>query len=256
MFVQKEVSRMNHKTLVRRPKTQKGRETLNRILEAAAQVFYEKGYHNATIIDITTMAGVATGTFYVYFEGKHTLFEFMVSRCGRLMRRHLNEAVRGCKTRREAERAGIRAWLEFIIKNRYMYHIIWESLYVDKGLFMEHYFDFAKAYIQKVETARENGEIRTEMDDEVLVWTLMGASSFLGLNWGSFQEHTTNTDIDKLVNSFIDIISAGIFTEEKTAPPIQIQIGFDDDANQDDNAEGTALLEPPLEQKQDRLEQS
>ena len=64
---------MDYKTLINKPKTKRGRETLNRILSAAAQVFYEKGYHSASINDITRLAGVASGTFYVYFDGKYNL---------------------------------------------------------------------------------------------------------------------------------------------------------------------------------------
>ena len=51
---------MDHRALINRPKTKKGRETLNRIVSAAAQEFYEKGYHNASINDITRRAGVAS----------------------------------------------------------------------------------------------------------------------------------------------------------------------------------------------------
>ena len=30
------------------------------------------------------------------------------------------------------EEVGLREWLRFVQENPYMYHIIWESLYVDK----------------------------------------------------------------------------------------------------------------------------
>ena len=59
---------LDYKALINRPKTKRGRETLNRIVSAAAQEFYEKGYHSASINDITRRAGVASGTFYVYFD--------------------------------------------------------------------------------------------------------------------------------------------------------------------------------------------
>ena len=50
---------MDASPFINKPKTRKGRETLNRIVSAAAQVFYEKGYHSASINDITRLAGVA-----------------------------------------------------------------------------------------------------------------------------------------------------------------------------------------------------
>lgn len=45
----------------------------NQILEAAAIVFAEKGFHSTTIRDIAKKAGIADGTIYNYFANKHTL---------------------------------------------------------------------------------------------------------------------------------------------------------------------------------------
>jgi AcrR family transcriptional regulator len=44
------------------------------LLEAARQVFTKKGYHAATVDDITRAAGVAKGTFYLYFNEKRAIF--------------------------------------------------------------------------------------------------------------------------------------------------------------------------------------
>ncbi|HEY1012208.1 MAG TPA: helix-turn-helix domain-containing protein, partial [Herpetosiphonaceae bacterium] len=38
------------------------------ILDAAAAVFAQKGFHAATIRDIARHAGIAEGTIYTYFE--------------------------------------------------------------------------------------------------------------------------------------------------------------------------------------------
>jgi AcrR family transcriptional regulator len=40
------------------------------ILDAATQVFAEKGFHRATIKDIARVAGIADGTIYTYFDSK------------------------------------------------------------------------------------------------------------------------------------------------------------------------------------------
>jgi AcrR family transcriptional regulator len=40
------------------------------ILDAATQVFAEKGFHRATIKDIAGVAGIADGTIYTYFPSK------------------------------------------------------------------------------------------------------------------------------------------------------------------------------------------
>ena len=44
------------------------------LLECAKAVFGEKGYHAAKVEDIVERAGVARGTFYLYFENKRATF--------------------------------------------------------------------------------------------------------------------------------------------------------------------------------------
>ncbi|MDP4173596.1 MAG: TetR/AcrR family transcriptional regulator [Bacteroidota bacterium] len=43
------------------------------ILEAAIKIFAESGYHNAKIHKIAELAGVATGSVYVYYENKEMI---------------------------------------------------------------------------------------------------------------------------------------------------------------------------------------
>ncbi len=44
-----------------------------RILDAALQVFAERGYYNAKVAEVARQAGVADGTIYLYFENKDDL---------------------------------------------------------------------------------------------------------------------------------------------------------------------------------------
>ena len=124
--------------LLKMPQTPKGMETLNNILSAAAQLIYEKGYYGANIADITKLAGVATGTFYVYFSSKISLYRYLLLQFGHQIRKEMSQKTANCQTRREAEREGLRAWLEYVRKHPYVYNIIWESLYVDRNLFKEY----------------------------------------------------------------------------------------------------------------------
>jgi AcrR family transcriptional regulator len=50
------------------------------ILAHARDVFARKGYHEAKIEDIVQAAGVARGTFYLYFDDKRAVFEEIVDR--------------------------------------------------------------------------------------------------------------------------------------------------------------------------------
>lgn len=48
------------------------------ILERALGVFAERGYHQTSISDLVKAAGVARGTFYLYFESKSAIFVELV----------------------------------------------------------------------------------------------------------------------------------------------------------------------------------
>lgn len=56
----------------------------NQILDAAASVFAEKGYHRATTKEIASVAGVSEGTIYNYFDNKADLLIGMVTRLAEL----------------------------------------------------------------------------------------------------------------------------------------------------------------------------
>ena len=51
-----------------------GRETSNRLLEAACEVFSEKGYHGATVADICARAGANVASVNYHFGDKATLY--------------------------------------------------------------------------------------------------------------------------------------------------------------------------------------
>jgi AcrR family transcriptional regulator len=55
-------------------------ERRQQILEVARDVFARRGYHTAKIEDIVAAAGIARGTFYLYFEDKRGIFEEIVDR--------------------------------------------------------------------------------------------------------------------------------------------------------------------------------
>jgi AcrR family transcriptional regulator len=48
------------------------------LITCARWVFAQKGYHGASIDDVIQRAGVARGTFYLYFEGKRAIFQHVL----------------------------------------------------------------------------------------------------------------------------------------------------------------------------------
>ncbi|HEX7666928.1 MAG TPA: helix-turn-helix domain-containing protein, partial [Polyangiaceae bacterium] len=55
-------------------------ERRQQMLSHAKDVFARRGYHDANVDEIVKAAGVARGTFYLYFEDKRAVFEEIIDR--------------------------------------------------------------------------------------------------------------------------------------------------------------------------------
>jgi len=56
------------------------RNRREQVLACAQRVFSRKGYHATGVADIIAEAGVARGTFYLYFESKRAIFDELLDR--------------------------------------------------------------------------------------------------------------------------------------------------------------------------------
>jgi AcrR family transcriptional regulator len=188
------------------PRTERGRKTLRRLLEAAALEFGERGYHDAAITGITQRAGVALGTFYTYFESKEELFRALVRDMSHATRQHVAEAARGAPDRLTAERLGLEAFIAFVRKHRELYRIIEEAQFVADDVYREHYLTFAEGYRRNLAAARARGEI-AEGDDEPRAWAMIGMSVFLGMRYGVWQEDLSPAQV---ADAAINLVSEGL----------------------------------------------
>jgi len=94
----------------------------NQLLDAATRVFAQKGYWSASITDIIRCAGVARGTFYLYFRSKRAVFLAIADNFRKEQRPFTQQTGPGeGPLTPENSRARIRAefleWLEFYRHN-------------------------------------------------------------------------------------------------------------------------------------------
>ncbi|MDB4965355.1 MAG: Transcriptional regulator, TetR family protein [Myxococcales bacterium] len=70
------MARYGEKADGRVARAQKAREQRRTaVLAVARRIFADKGYHATSIDDIIAAAGIARGTFYLYFESKRAIFD-------------------------------------------------------------------------------------------------------------------------------------------------------------------------------------
>lgn len=70
-------------------------EAKKRIIEAAQQVFSEKGYHKATMQDIAQKLGVSKGALYLYFKSKSKLLNVIIEQWSNSIRDILHSSLEG-----------------------------------------------------------------------------------------------------------------------------------------------------------------
>ncbi len=161
------------------PKTERGRRTLRRLLDAAAEEFGARGYHETAISNITQRAGVGLGTFYVYFKSKEEVFRALVADMGARTRHALSrEHARARRTGSKPSAWAFRRIVDFVRSHKALYRIVMEAQFVAPEAYRDYYRTFAAAYRQQLAQAASRGEISEGQDDEVRVWALMGASTF------------------------------------------------------------------------------
>jgi AcrR family transcriptional regulator len=160
----------------------RGAATRRRLLEAAEQAFAELGYHEASIVKITEAAGVAQGTFYLYFAGKQQIFEEVVRDLNVRVRHAMAEESRKGRTRAEAEQLGFGAFFRFTAEHPALYRIIRQAEFVSPEVLQYHYEKLTEGYVAGLEQAMERGEI-ARTDPEVLAWALMGIGELVGMRW-------------------------------------------------------------------------
>ncbi len=162
--------------------SRKGAATRRRLIDAAEACFADAGYHDTSVVKITETAGVAQGTFYLYFASKRDIFDELVRDLNSRVRHAMKEASAEGKTRLEAELLGFAAYFRFTSEHNALYRIIRQAEFVSPEMLRYHYDRLAEGYVEGLQEAIAAGEVG-DIDPEVTAWALMGMGELLGMRW-------------------------------------------------------------------------
>ena len=167
------------------PRTARGEKTLRKILDAALLEFGQRGFHDSSIVGITSRADVALGTFYTYFDSKEALFAALVRDMSTRVKALVPPATAEARDALDAEARTQRAYLEFVLENKEVYRIIDEAEFVDPEGFRAHYESAAARIAARLEAGVKSGQMRhaDDFETEVHAWAYMGMNVFLGLRY-------------------------------------------------------------------------
>ena len=189
------------------PKTKLGLAKMNKLLDAAEELFTNNGFHGTSISDICKKADTAVGTFYIYFDSKTDVYRFLMWKYQKKLKTLLAESIKDCHNRFEQEREGIKCFIKFAMSNPNIYNIIWGSLAIDQKLFIDYYTSFAESYTRALKKNSKEVEVQ---DYTTVAYMLMGISNFVGLR--AIFEQMNDADIDRIIDETImPSLQGGIF---------------------------------------------
>jgi AcrR family transcriptional regulator len=155
-------------------------ERRQQILSVARDVFARRGYHQTTIDDIALQAGVARGTFYLYFEDKRAIFSDLIDRFASQLTMAIVRIVVDDPQRPVVEqvRENIRAIIATCLTERSMTKILFTDAVGIDPAFDRKLFTFYDMVVQLLAESLKDGQalgIVDEGEPRVLAYLTIGA---------------------------------------------------------------------------------
>lgn len=182
----------------------------NQILDAAATLFAEKGYHRTTTKDIAVVADISEGTIYNYFDSKEDLLLGILSRL--VNPDDLEEVPAGVQVdSREYLLAIVEKRLAFFQENYPTLRAVLSEILVNPELAAHYYQQIVhpvQAQLEENFTERANqGQIR-DIDPALAARFLVAA--IFGLFFLESISEPVDSGVKKFGNFLIDILFDGI----------------------------------------------
>jgi AcrR family transcriptional regulator len=99
-----------------------------KLLEAATEVFAERGYEGARVEQIADMAQVSPGLLYRHFEGKQELYEELLLLANRQLLEHLAQAAAPNLPTDQRVLRGLDAFFGFVESHRNLWRLIMKDV--------------------------------------------------------------------------------------------------------------------------------
>ncbi len=187
--------------------------TKSRILDAALDVFANKGYHDARLDEIVEESHTSKGAIYFHFPNKERLFLALVDQFADLLERRVTEAI----TQQEAGMARVRVALETCLDTFGRYRRPAKLLLVQAvGLgaaFENKRNEINNRFARLIETYLQEaiavGDI-APVDTEVVAYAWMGAMYGVIIRW----VYTGEPEPPRILQTLLPVLLRSVGFEE------------------------------------------
>jgi len=162
-----------------------GEDKKQNMIEAALKLFEEQGYHQTKVSDIVREAGVAQGTFYLYFQNKEDMFREIAAAC-------LDEIAEALKQRPDQSCMDDEFFYQMILRTLTVYYNNRSILAImyRNGVASDEMKDISRAFYHEImlitkEQLKEWGGLPgfTEEQLEVAAYAKIGMVEIVAYQW-------------------------------------------------------------------------
>lgn len=182
--------------------TDNTRTTRERILDAALNIFSNKGYHDTRMDEIVEEAHTSKGSIYFHFPNKEKLFIALVDQFADLIERRVNEAIQQEAEGIQRVRVALEAVLETFGKYRRPAKILLVQAVGLGNVFEKKRMEVTDRFAGLIKTYLDEavavGDI-PPVDTEVTAHAWMGAIYNLVIQWVYTGEPTSERILETLL---------------------------------------------------------
>ncbi len=195
------------------PSAQTRQDKRDRIIDAAVQVFADKGYRSARISDIARGAGVADGTIYLYFRNKEDLLLTIFEEKMEKLLDDLGDALSGLQDPLDR----MRAYARFHFLQLRTYPALAQVLQVElrqSTRFLHDYrpeklWQYLSVFEQLVHAGQASGQIHGDVDPFIVKWAFFGALDELSMQW-VLSRKRDRFNLDQAADQVVDVFLRGM----------------------------------------------
>ncbi len=175
----------------RKTRAERASENRQRLLQAAAEVVGLHGYSEASVARIVERAGLAQGTFYLYFESRQDLFDQLLPEVGGQALAYIREQVSSAPDFLTMEERGMRAFFAYVLENPAYFRILSEAEVAAPIAYKKYTEDRTGRFLDSITHAWRRGEVKgySERELAVLTQVMLAARTYLYHEYAKTPKH-------------------------------------------------------------------
>ncbi|BBO86830.1 hypothetical protein DSCOOX_00100 [Desulfosarcina ovata subsp. ovata] len=210
-----------------------GKEIVNgdnkeaRILKSAVRVFSEKGYNAATMAEIASVANVAEGTIYSYYESKIDLLFSIPKRRFKWLCDSRDEVFQiNCPIKKL--RRFIRLLFTTFMGNRDFLRVFLLDIKLNKKFYVspvyKDYIDYVSIIETILEDGKERGIFKTNINNRLFRNLFLGAFTHLATRW-VILDKTNPIDMMQNIEDLVSLLCWSVVIDKADLQEIEESIG-------------------------------